>query len=139
MFLHFTNSIFVLFSLVSIFVTHKSASHFREGYIMRKADRTSSSMNPNDDDLRYNIGTFDLETWSCELKSVPGAMMVWDDYSKQCGIEMAGRALMIPFVVVAFLCAAWSIRGMMGGRRGAEGERLKTEDVGVEMGKFNAI
>ena len=65
---------------------------------------------------------------------VPGAKSVWDDYSKQCSIEMAGRIMMIPFTVVAFLLAAWSIRGLMGGRRGVDGERLKTEDVCVRAG-----
>ena len=49
MFLHFTNSIFVLFSLVSIFVTHKSSSQFREGYVMFRANRTMDSTNPSDD------------------------------------------------------------------------------------------
>src|SRR5437763_1569603 len=82
----------ILFALISIYVTHKSSSSFSERYVNRKADRSSS-----DDGMRYNIGTFDLETWSCELKSVDGARMVWEDYGKQCAIEMAGRDMMIPF------------------------------------------
>ncbi|KAF2796470.1 hypothetical protein K505DRAFT_347916 [Melanomma pulvis-pyrius CBS 109.77] len=145
MFVHFTHSILVLFSLVSIYITHKMASHFREGYIMRQANNNNNNNNNNNSDgnpdggVRYNIGTFDLETWSCELKSVKGAMMVWEDYSKQCDIEVAGRVIMIPFVIVAFALAALSISLMIGSRRDPDGERMKTEDVGLEMGKFNAI
>lgn len=144
MFVHFTQSILVLFSLVSIYITHKMASHFREGYIMRQANNPNNNNNNNPDanpegGVRYNIGTFDLETWSCELKSVKGAMMVWEDYSKQCDIEIAGRVIMIPFVIVAFALAAISISLMIGSRRDPDGERMKTEDVGLEMGKFNAM
>jgi hypothetical protein len=142
MFLHFTNSILILFSLVCLFVTNKSTSHFREGYIMRKAaDPSRFPTNPEDpaEGIQYNIGTFDLETWSCELKNMPGARVVFEEYSKQCGIEIAGRAVVVPFMIVAFLITGWSIAQMMRCRRDADGERMKTEDVGIEMGKFNAI
>lgn len=151
MFLHFSNSILILFSLVSIFITNKSTSHFRERYIMRQADRASDSpINPStlnftnpttaaNDGIRYNRGTFDLETWACELKDVAGARAVWSEYKKQCDIEMAGRAIVVPFMVVAFLIAGACIAQMMRCRRDADGERIKTEDVGLEMGKFNAI
>lgn len=134
MFLHFINSILVLFALVSTYVTHKSSSHFNERYINYKADRASS-----DDGMRYNIGTFDLETWSCELKIVPGAFMVSEDYRKQCAIEMAGRDMMIPFLIVAWVLCGLSIWQMIGCRRDANGERIKTEQVEVEMGKMNAV
>ena len=141
MFVHFTQFILVLFSLVSIFITHKMASHFRESYIMRKASNSSafpSSPNALEGGVRYNIGTFDLETWSCELKSVQGAQMVWQDYNQQCDIELAGRWIMAPFVVVAFLLVGTAIWQMIG-KRDPEGQRMKSEDVGLEMGKFNAM
>lgn len=102
---------------------------------MRKADRVPDHV----EEIRYDIGSFDLETWACELKTVDGAMMVWEDYSRQCSIEVASRMLMIPFVIIAFLISGWSIAQMMRCRRDADGERMKTEDVNVEMGKFNAI
>jgi hypothetical protein len=142
MFVHFTQSILILFSLVSIYITHKMTSHFREGYILRKA--TNPSAFPSLPDaleggVRYNIGTFDLETWSCELKSVKGAQMVWQDYSQQCALEVAGRIIMIPYVTVAFLLVGASIWQMIGSRRDPEGQRMKSEDVGLEMGKFNAM
>ncbi|KAJ4294342.1 hypothetical protein N0V90_008032 [Kalmusia sp. IMI 367209] len=133
MFLHFGNNILILFALISIFVTHKSTSHFNVRYITNKADRPSSN-----DGMRYNIGTFDLETWSCELKSVPGAEMVWDDYGAQCSIEVAGRGVMVVFLVVGSALAGLSIWGMIG-RRDATGERIKTEQVDVEMDKMNAV
>ncbi|CAO2658473.1 Nn.00g061960.m01.CDS01 [Neocucurbitaria sp. VM-36] len=137
MFLHITNSILVLFALVSIYVTHKSTSHFRDGYVNLRASRMND--NSTDNFFTYNIGTFDLETWSCELKDVRGAAMVEEDYGKQCNIEVAGRAIMIPFVILAWLVAGIGIWGLVGGgKRGPDGERIKTEDVGVEMGKMNA-
>lgn len=137
MFLHITNSILILFALVSIYVTHKSTSHFRDGYVNFRASRMND--NSTENFFRYNIGTFDLETWACELKEVRGAATVKDDYGMQCGVEVAGRAIMIPFVIIAWLVAGLGIWGLVGGgRRDADGERIKTEDVGLEMDKMNA-
>jgi hypothetical protein len=136
MFLHIMNSILVLFALVSIYVTHKSTSHFRDGYVNFRASRIDSN-DPAETFFRYNIGTFDLETWSCELKDVRGASMVHDDYGKQCAIEVAGRAIMIPFLVIAWIVAGVGIWGLVGGgRRGPDGQRVKTEDVALEMDKI---
>lgn len=143
MFLHITNAILVLFALVSIYVTHKNTSHFREGFVNFQASRindtTSTSTQQSPAFFRYNFGTFDLETWACELANVEGASMVRKDYGKQCGIEIAGRAVMIPFVVVVWGVAAIGLWGFVGGgRRGPDGERMKTDEVGLEMGKMNA-
>lgn len=147
MFLHIMNAILVLFALVSIYVTHRSTSHFRDGYVNFRAtfmdDNSSSRKYQSQSDsevFQYNIGTFDLETWSCELKDVRGVGMVASDYAHQCSIELAGRAIMIPFVIIAWLVAGIGIWGLVGGgRRGPDGERVKTEDVGLEMGKMNAM
>ena len=139
MFLHITNAIVVLFALVSIYFTHRKTSHFRERYVNSRASRMNDTVDTQENFFRYNIGTFDLETWACELKDVRGAAMVKDDYSRQCGIEIAGRAFMIPFLIVAWSVAAVGIWGLVGGgRRGPDGERIKTEEVGLEMGKMNA-
>ncbi|KAF2833453.1 hypothetical protein CC86DRAFT_278073 [Ophiobolus disseminans] len=140
MFLHLTNGILILFALVSISVTRKSTSHFRDGYANFRASRMNdSNSTASDNFFRYNIGTFDLETWACELKDVRGARMVQGDYKMQCITEVAGRAIMIPFMVLAWLVAGIAIWGLVGGgRRGPDGERVKTEDVGLEMGKMNA-
>jgi hypothetical protein len=132
MFLHLTNAILILFALVSISVTRKSTSHFLDGYVNFRASRMNDSNSTSSDSFfRYNIGTFDLETWSCELKDVRGVGMVRADYAKQCAIEVSGRAIMIPLATLAWLVG--------GGRRGPDGERVKTQDVGLEMGKMNAI
>ncbi|KAK7190946.1 hypothetical protein DPSP01_009155 [Paraphaeosphaeria sporulosa] len=133
MFLHFGNTILILFALISTLVAHKSSSHVNVRYVTSKADRPSAA-----DGLRYNIGTFDLETWSCEWKSIPGAEMVWMDYGAQCSVEVAGRSIMCLFLVVTTALAGLSIWGMIG-RRDASGERIKTEQVELEMGKMNAI
>jgi len=142
MFLHITNGMLILFAVVSISVTRKSTSHFLDGYVNFRASRMNdnNSTSTMDNFFRYNIGTFDLETWSCELMDVRGASMVRDDYTKQCYIEIAGRAIMVPFVIFAWVVAGIGIWGLVGGgRRGPDGERVKTEDVGLEMGKMNAI
>ncbi|KAJ4357707.1 uncharacterized protein N0V89_002283 [Didymosphaeria variabile] len=133
MFLHFGNTVLILFALISTFVTHKSTSHVKVKYITNKAERPSAA-----DGMRYNIGTFDLETWSCEWKTIPGAEMVWDDYAAQCHIEVAGRSMMILFLIVGIGLAGLSIWGMIG-RRDSSGERIKTEQVELEMDKMNAV
>jgi hypothetical protein len=140
MLFHITNAILILFALVSISVTRKSTSHFRDGYVnFRASAMNDGNSTASDKVFRYNIGTFDLETWSCELKDVRGVGMVRDDYAQQCAIEVAGRAIMIPFVLLAWLVAGIAVWGLVGGgRRGPDGERVKTEDVGLEMGKMNA-
>ncbi|KAF2184496.1 hypothetical protein K469DRAFT_667116 [Zopfia rhizophila CBS 207.26] len=132
MFLHLTNAILILLAMVSVFVTHKSTSHFRTGYVMRKADRPGKG-------VIYNIGTFDLETWSCELKTVEGARMVWEDYSRQCKIEEAGRMMMVPFFLIGMIVAALGVTQMIGCRREEDAERLRSESEELEMRKFNAI
>lgn len=138
MFLHVSNAILVLFALVSIVVTNKSSSQFRNFYVNFRASSMSST-DLSENFFRYNIGTFDLETWACELKDVAGVGMARDDYAKQCAIEVAGRAIVIPFVIVAWSIAGVAIWALVaGGRRGPNGERVKTVDVGLEMGKMNA-
>jgi hypothetical protein len=144
MLLHLMNSIIVLFALISILITHKSSSQFRDGYVNFSATKNGQKPSPKPSStpkfFRYSLGTFDLETWSCELKDVRGTGMARDDYNNQCAIEVAGRATMIAFMVLAWLVAAigiWSL--FKGGRRGPDGERIKTEDVGLEMGKMNAM
>ncbi|KAG9190447.1 hypothetical protein G6011_08535 [Alternaria panax] len=139
MFLHIINAILVLFALVSIYVTHKNTSHFREGFVNFRASRMNDSASTQQNFFRYNFGIFDLETWACELQDVRGAAMVREDYSKQCGVEIAGRVVMIPFMIIAWAVVAVGLWGFVGGgRRGPDGERMKTEEVGFEMGKMNA-
>ncbi|PSN64138.1 hypothetical protein BS50DRAFT_499945 [Corynespora cassiicola Philippines] len=134
MFLHLLNAVLVLFALVSISITHKSSSHFRAEYATRKANRT-----PADEGMRYNIGTFDLETWACELRDVAGARMVREDYARQCDVEVAGRAVVVLLLVLGWACAGVGVWRLVSCQRGVDGERMKTEEVGLEMGKFNAI
>ncbi|KAL6706128.1 hypothetical protein ACN47E_006044 [Coniothyrium glycines] len=136
MLLHITNALVILFALVSIYVAHKSASHFRDGYVNFRAS-VMNDISPEQTYFRYSVGRFDLETWACELKDVKGAAMVQDDYSKQCHIEVAGRDIMIPFMILSWLVAGVSVWGFVGGgRRSPDGERVKTQDVGLELGKM---
>ena len=139
MFVHIINAILVLFSLIAIYVTNNSSSHFRNSYVVQRASSMRDAPASSELVFRYDIGTFDLETWSCEMKGVAGASMVQDDYAKQCAIETAGRAILAPFVLAAWSVAAVSIWGFIeGGRKGPDGERMRTEEAGVEMGKMNA-
>lgn len=139
MFVHLINALLVLFAMIAIFVTHKSSSHFVDSYVSQRVSSMSSAAPTFDLVFRYDIGTFDLETWSCELKRVKGAQMVQDDYAKQCAIEVAGRTILVPFAFAAWLVAAVGIWSFIeGGRKGPDGQRMKTEEVGVEMEKMNA-
>ncbi|XP_014560739.1 hypothetical protein COCVIDRAFT_12559 [Bipolaris victoriae FI3] len=143
MFIHIVNAILVLFALVAIYTTHTNSSTYRPTYISELTANSTSTTptiaSPSDPVFRYDRGTFDLETWACSLKSVEGAGMVRDDYAKQCSIETAGRAVMVPFLIAAWIVAGVSVWGFVGGgRRGPNGERMSTDEVGVEMGKMNA-
>jgi hypothetical protein len=137
MFLHITNSLLILFAFVAIFVTHNSSSRFRDAYVLFRTSLSSSS-NDSDSSFRYNIGTFDLETWACDLRSARGADMARDDYAQQCSIEVAGRALMVPLAAVAWCIAGIAVWGLVGGgRRGPDGERVKSRDVGLDMERLD--
>jgi hypothetical protein len=133
MFLHFGNSVLALLALISLNITHKASSHFSDRYINSKADLDSYL-----DGMRYDRGTFDLETWSCEFRNVAGAKSVWEDYGKQCAIESAGRGMIIPFLIAAWSLCGLSVWLMIEGWRDADGERIKTEQVELELGKMNA-
>ena len=63
-------------------------------------------------------------------------MTVWEDYEKQCKIEMTGRGLMIPFFLAGFAIVVISVQQMIGCRK--KNEQLKNLDE-MEMGKFNAV
>lgn len=135
MLFHVVNALVVLFTLVSLYVTHANTAHFHDDYI----NVLASQRNATQTYVRYNLGTFDVETWTCELQRAQGASMVSDDYGKQCGDEIAGRAVMIPFMLLAWLIAGVSIWGFAkGGRRGSDGEAIRTQEVNLEMGKMNA-
>jgi hypothetical protein len=139
--MHLSNSILVLFALVSVFITHKTTSHFRQNYIIHQTTNPYLSTLPSDpaDGIRYNIGRFDLETWSCELKDIPGVGMARMDYAQQCSVERAGRLIMIPLVIAALLVVGLSVQQLVVGGRDGDGERVKTEVVELEEGRFNAM
>lgn len=130
MFLHIVNSILIILATISLFATHKSSSHFNPDYNSRKDPGSGFGV-----DGVYDRGMFDIETWSCELMNQPGAWMVWEDYSKQCRIEMAGRWMMIPFILAGVSVAALAVTQMIG-RKADESTKTVEE---LEMGKFNAI
>ncbi|KAF2204238.1 hypothetical protein GQ43DRAFT_365064 [Delitschia confertaspora ATCC 74209] len=130
MFLNIINTLLILFSMVALFVTHKSSSHFSVRYMSRKGGFGKDGI--------YNRGTFDLETWSCELQSIPGAKVAWDDYASQCRIEVAGRMMMVPFLLLGIGVTCISVAQMMGCQRdGKEQSKPGLEDF--EMSKFNAV
>jgi hypothetical protein len=131
MFLHLLNTLIILFSLIS----------YPTRYVNPNAHKKPHDSNS----VRYNIGRFDLETWACELQNQKGAEMVWNDYGAQCRIEMAGRAMMIPFLVVGVLVAGMSVNELVGGKRIEEQKswdkqtKVADEEREVEMSRFNAI
>ena len=85
----------------------------------------------------YDRGTFDLETWSCELASKPGAEAAREDYASQCQIEESGRWMMVPLLLAGVGVTCLSVAQMMGCQRESDEEQLKTP--AFDMGKFNAI
>ena len=129
MFVHFINTIMILLSMVAIFVTHKSSSRFSRNYVSRRG-----GFGP---DGFYDRGTFDLETWSCDLKSSRGAEVARDDYSSQCQIEEVGRWMMVPFLLISVGVTCLTVIQIMGCQEETD-EEQKTP-VEFEMSKFNAI
>ncbi|RMZ66080.1 hypothetical protein GMOD_00005147 [Pyrenophora seminiperda CCB06] len=134
MFFHLVNAFVVLIALVLIEFTHAKTAHFRADYI----NDLASQRNATQTYVRYNRGTFDLETWTCELYRTQGVGMVQDDYGKQCADEIAGRGVMIPFMLLAWLIAGVGIWGFIkGGQRAPDVEAVKTQEDGFEMDKMH--
>lgn len=103
------------------------SSHFNVYYTSRRGGFGREGV--------YDRGTFDLETWSCELKDVPGAMVAWDDYTMQCHLERAGRWMMIPYLLIGVSVAffvVWEMIGVQQDRR----ETLKSDVEAFDMNSF---
>lgn len=119
----------ILLSMVALFVTHKSSSRFSGNYVSRRG-----GFGP---DGFYDRGTFDLETWACDLKSARGAEVARDDYASQCQIEIVGRWMMVPFLLFGFGITCLTVAQIMGCSQDTDEEQKMPPEF--EMGKFNAI
>lgn len=86
-----------LVSLLTIFVSHLRSAHFDVNY----KDPYSGGYGPWG---RYAKGTFDLETWTCDLAAFEGSPSI-QTFSKQCRIEQAARWALVPFCIVSVLAA----------------------------------
>ncbi|UPX16914.1 uncharacterized protein EKO05_0007295 [Ascochyta rabiei] len=135
MVVHIINAILVLTALVAILVSHKASSLFNYELIPNSPNAVSPSGYKY---YRYDAGTFDLETWTCELESPDSIGEARKDYKAQCDIEVAGRTILVPFFLVAVAIAGVSICALVvGGRQESQSEHLWTKDVDLEMNKGN--
>jgi hypothetical protein len=134
--LHILNACMLLIAMTSIFLTNATSSRFRFQDIPEQPNAVSPTGFRY---FRYDVGTFDLETWSCELKDAPPIGMAREDYSKQCTIEAAGKIIMVPFFVMALAIAGVSIWGFISmGKTPMGNDQPWTKDMELEMGKFDA-
>jgi hypothetical protein len=134
--LHIVNACMLLIAMISIFFTNATSSRFRIEDIPEQPNAVSPTGFRY---YRYDAGTFDLETWSCELKDAPPIGMAREDYSKQCMIETAGKTIMIPFFIVGLAVAGVSIWGFISmGKTTTGDEQLWTKDMELEMGKVDS-
>lgn len=136
MILHLVNVILVLTALIAMFTSHKNSSKFESNLI----PETPNAVSPSGFRYyRYDSGTFDLETWTCELENMKGVGEARKDYKAQCEIEVAGRTIMAPFFLVALAVAALSVWMLViGGKRTPGGEHIYTKDADIEMSQETA-
>ncbi|KAF9693454.1 hypothetical protein EKO04_008409 [Ascochyta lentis] len=133
MILHITNTILAVTALIAIFVSHKASSAFDYKLIPRTPNAVSPSGYKY---YRYDAGTFDLETWACELENPESVGEARKDYQAQCNIEVAGRMILVPFFLVALTVAGVSVcTYIIGGKQGPRGEHLWTKAADLEMNK----
>lgn len=127
----------ILTDLTLLYTTRKSSAYVRVDYINDAASFLSNNTNWGAHDyVRYDIGTFDLETWACQLKDVAGASDVKEDYGNQCAVERAARVIMVPFLLVAWvvvLVGVWRLVEKRGAR--ADGMRTGDEESGAIGGE----
>jgi hypothetical protein len=136
MILHTINAILVLSALIAIFVSHKASSLFNYDELPQTPNAVSPSGYRY---YRYDSGTFDLETWTCELKNAKAAGEAREDYRKQCDIEVVGRTIVVPFSFVALVLAGMSVWAfVVAEKQGPRSEHLWTKDLDLEVGKADA-
>ncbi|KAF2103211.1 hypothetical protein NA57DRAFT_72191 [Rhizodiscina lignyota] len=89
--------------LGSIYGVHNASAHFDPTYTYYTADDSSfnGSWGPNN---KYSGGTFDLETWSCDLTDV--SEVSFPEFGARCWVEKIARWLLIPWAFSAAAAAA---------------------------------
>jgi hypothetical protein len=131
--LHVVNTILVLSALIGLSVAHKDSSTFDYKLIPQEPNALSPSGYRY---YRYDAGTFDLETWTCELMNIPAVGDAMKDYSAQCQIEAAARMMLVPFFLATIAVTGLSIWALVvGGRQLPHNEQLYTKDIDLEVGK----
>lgn len=132
MVLHIINVVLVLFAIIAMSVSHKASSTFEADLIPREPNAVSPSGYRY---YRYDSGTFDLETWTCELMKPESVGDARSDYRAQCEIEVAGRTIMVPFFLAALAVAGMSVWAfIMGGSQELRSDHIYTKDVDLEAG-----
>ncbi|KAJ4994180.1 hypothetical protein SVAN01_00009 [Stagonosporopsis vannaccii] len=130
--IHTINTIMVLIALIAMSVSHKASSTFQAELIPREPNAVSPSGYRY---FRYDAGTFDLETWTCELMHPDSVGEARKDYQAQCNIEVAGRMMMAPFFLAALAVTGLSVWTLVaGGEQGPSKEYIYAKDADLEMG-----
>ena len=123
----------VLSALIALFVSHKASSTFQPESIPNEPNAVSPSGYKY---YRYDPGTFDLETWTCQLTTPKAVGEARKDYQAQCNIEVAGRTILVPFFLVALAMSGLSIWSLiLGTKHGARNDRLYTKDADLESSR----
>ncbi|KAH6639819.1 hypothetical protein C7974DRAFT_139343 [Boeremia exigua] len=131
MILHIFNVVLVLTALIAMFVSHKVSSTFDYTLIPKEPNAVTSSGFRY---YSYDVGTFDLEHWTCELMKPKAVGDARNDYKAQCEIEVAGRTILVPFFLAALAVAGLSIWALIAGEQQApRGEHIFTKDIDLEM------
>lgn len=76
-----------------MFIIHNESGHFDVNTLLVTSTNIDASRL-----IHYN-GTFDMETWVCDLKSLDEEV-----FADPCGLEQIQRFAMIPYSLIAFIC-----------------------------------
>ena len=91
---------------VYLFSINSMSSHFDSSY-----RSTYGSYGPND---MYDGGTFDLESWSCELVGFPVSHDNSELLKRHCKLEKASRwvtLFLFVFSLIQLAVVVWAFRG----------------------------
>jgi len=94
---HVINHIYCVLTLVMVTIMHQRSSHFNITTLLDARLVNGTTVNQNI--LTYSSGTFDLETWTCDLAGIGQA-----GFMKLCQKERAQRYLLIPLASLNLIC-----------------------------------
>jgi hypothetical protein len=94
---HIVNHLFCVATLVLVFIQHGNSARFDVTTLL--AQSRDSVADQDQPLITYSAGTFDLESWSCDL-----ARFAPSNFNATCQLEMAERYLLIPLALLNLFC-----------------------------------